>query len=299
MELEFRRPELSDRDVIQTYLKQRKTRSCEMTFANVYLWCRHYPTGFAIVEDMLVFASLEEGETSFTFPWGAGDPKPALETLMAYCRKKGVPFQLHNATKESFERMEALYPGRFQIEYDRTYADYIYETEKLAKLAGKKYHGKKNHVNRFLRTYPDWNYEPIGPDNVEECFQMALRWRELNGCEANPEKLAEICVTLNFLRLFQELEMCGGLLRVHGQIVAFTIGEAVCDDTMVVHVEKAFSDVEGAYAMINQQFAKNQAAGYLYLNREDDVGDEGLRQAKLSYRPAFLVEKGVITEKSS
>lgn len=297
MELEFKRPELSDRDLIQTYLKQRKTRSCEMTFANVYLWCRHYPTGFAIVEDMLVFASLDE-ETSFTFPWGAGDPKPALEILMSYCREKGVPFQLHNATKESFERLEELYPGRFQIEYDRVYADYVYETEKLANLSGKKYHGKKNHVNRFLRTYPDWSYESIGPDNVEECFQMALRWRELNGCDADEEKLAEICVTLNFLRLFQELEMCGGLLRVNGEIVAFTIGEAVCDDTMVVHVEKAFSHVPGAYAMINQQFAKNQAAGYLYLNREDDVGDEGLRQAKLSYHPAFLVEKGVITEKS-
>ena len=138
----------------------------------------------------------------------------------------------------------------------------------------------------------------MGPENLEECFQMALCWREQNGCEADEEKLAEICVTLNFLRLFQELEMCGGLLRVDGKIVAFCIGEAVCDDTMVVHVEKAYHDIAGAYAMINQQFAKHQAAGYLYLNREDDVGDEGLRQAKLSYHPAFLVEKGVITEKN-
>lgn len=298
MELEFKRPQLSDRDLIQKYLKQRKTRSCEMTFANVYLWSRHYPTGYAIVEDMLVFASLED-ELSFTFPWGSKDPRPALETLMAYCREKQIPFLLHNATQESFERLEELYPGRFQIEYERPYADYVYETEKLANLSGKKYHGKKNHVNRFIRTYSDWSYEAVGPENVEECFQMALRWRELNGCEEDEEKLAEICVTLNFLRLFQELEMCGGLLRVNGEIAAFCIGEAVCDDTMVVHVEKAFSDIPGAYAMINQQFAKHQAAGYRYLNREDDVGDEGLRQAKLSYHPAFLVEKGVISEKET
>ncbi|MBQ8184223.1 MAG: DUF2156 domain-containing protein [Lachnospiraceae bacterium] len=297
MEIQFRRPELEDRDIIQKYLKQRKTRSCEMTFANVYLWCRHYPTGFAIVEDMLVFANLEEGETSFTFPWGNKDPRPALEALMTYCKEKGVPFRLHNATKETFEILEELYPGRFQIEYDRVYADYVYETEKLANLSGKKYHGKKNHVNRFMKTYPDWSYEDISPENVEECFQMALRWRELNGCEDHPEKRAEICVTLNFLRLFRELEMQGGILRVGGEIVAFTIGEPVCDDTMVVHVEKAYSHVQGAYAMINQQFAKHQAAGYLYLNREDDVGEEGLRKAKLSYHPVFLVEKGVITEK--
>lgn len=297
MEIQFKRPELEDKDVIGGYLRQRKTRSCEMTFANVYLWSRHYPTGFAIVEDMLVFANLE-GNISFTFPWGAGDPKPALEVLMNYCREQKEPFQLHNVTRETFECLEELYPGKFQITYDRTYADYVYETEKLANLAGKKYHGKKNHVNKFMRTYPDWSYEPISRENVEECFQMALRWRELNGCEEDEEKLAEICVTLNFLRLFEELEMKGGLLRVQGEIAAFTIGEPVCDDTMVVHVEKAFNDIPGAYAVINQQFARHEGAGYLYLNREDDVGEEGLRQAKLSYHPAFLVEKGVVTEKN-
>lgn len=296
MEIQFKRPELEDRDLIGGYLRQRKTRSCEMTFANVYLWSRHYPTGFAIVEDMLVFANLED-KLSFTFPWGAGDIRPALETLMDYCRERKEPFQLHNVTRECFECLEELYPGHFQITYDRTYADYVYETEKLANLSGKKYHGKKNHVNKFMRTYPDWCYEPIGRENIEECFQMALKWRELNGCEKDEEKLAEICVTLNFLRLFEELEMRGGLLRAQGQIAAFTIGEPVCDDTMVVHVEKAFNDVPGAYAVINQQFAQHEGAGYLYLNREDDVGEEGLRQAKLSYHPAFLVEKGVVTEK--
>ena len=238
MEIQFKRPEMGDRELIQGYLGQQRTQSCEMTFANIYLWSRHYPTGFAIVEDMLVFANLE-GELSYTFPWGAGDPRPALETLMAYSREQGAPFQLHNMTKESFAKLEAFYPGRFAIEYDRTYADYIYETEKLANLSGKKYHGKKNHINKFLRTYPDWSYEAIGPENVEECFQMALAWREHNGCEADEEKLAEICVTLNFLRLFQELEMQGGLLRVDGRVAAFTIGEPVCEDTMVVHIEKA------------------------------------------------------------
>ncbi|MCI8418044.1 MAG: DUF2156 domain-containing protein [Lachnospiraceae bacterium] len=295
MEIQFKRPEMADRQLIQKYLWQQRSQSCEMTFANVYLWSRHYPTGFAIVEDMLVFANLE-GELSFTFPWGERDPRPALEALMAYSQEQGTPFLLHNVTRESFARLEELYPGRFAIAYDRTYADYIYETEKLANLAGKKYHGKKNHVNKFLRTYPDWSYESMGPENMEECFQMALKWREHNGCEADEEKLAEICVTLNFLRLFQELEMQGGLLRVNGQVVAFTIGEPVCEDTMVVHIEKALHHVPGAYAMINQQFALHQGSGYQYLNREDDVGEEGLRKAKLSYHPVYLVEKGVVRE---
>ncbi len=127
---------------------------------------------------------------------------------------------------------------------------------------------------------------------------MALKWRNLNGCEDDEEKNSEMCVTLNSLRLYKELNLIGGLLRVGDEIVAFTIGEAVNDDTFVVHIEKAYADIEGAYTMINQQFVEHEIAGkYKYTNREDDVGEEGLRKAKLSYKPVFMVEKGVVTLK--
>lgn len=293
MEINLKRPELEDRTQINHYLSYADTRSCEMTFANIYLWSRHYDTGFAIVEDMLVFGNMT-GNMSFTVPVGPGDLKKVLDILMECCEEKGVPFQLHNVTKEDFDRLEELYPGVFDIAYERDYADYVYETEKLAKLSGKKYHSKKNHINKFKALYSDWSYEPITKDNIEECFQMGLRWRELNGCEEDEEKHAEICVALNFLRLFEELEMRGGALRVDGKIVAFTIGEPVGKDTLVVHIEKAFADVQGAYTMINQQFAVHEGQGFTYLNREEDMGEEGLRQAKMSYKPVFLIEKGVV-----
>ena len=103
------------------------------------------------------------------------------------------------------------------------------------------------------------------------------------------------CVTLNALRLFEELGFKGGLLRAGGKVIAFSIGEPVCDDTMVVHIEKAYAQVQGAYPMINQQFLLHEAQGYPYVNREDDAGQEGLRQAKLSYHPAFMVEKGMVS----
>ena len=138
---------------------------------------------------------------------------------------------------------------------------------------------------------------PSGRKNLEECFQMALKWRNENGCNDDDEKNAEMCVTLNALRLFEELELTGGLLRAGGKIVAFTIGEPICSDTFVVHIEKAFAEVPGAYPMINQQFAEHACAGYQYINREEDTGSEGLRKAKLSYRPVFMVEKGMVTEK--
>ena len=125
---------------------------------------------------------------------------------------------------------------------------------------------------------------------------MALRWRNDNGCNDDLEKNAEMCVTLNALRLFEELGLTGGVLRVDGEIVAFTIGEPVCSDTFVVHIEKAYAEIPGAYNMINQQFVEHECMDYTYVNREEDTGAEGLRRAKLSYRPVFLVEKGTVTE---
>ena len=115
--------------------------------------------------------------------------------------------------------------------------------------------------------------------------------------EENEEKRDEMCVALNALRLLEELGLSGGLLRVEGEVVAFTIGEPLNQDTFVVHIEKAFAEIQGAYPMINQQFVEHEAQNYLYVNREEDTGSEGLRKAKLSYRPAFLVQKGLVREK--
>lgn len=300
LEFDFKRPQLEDKEVISHYFKHHTSRSCERTFVNVFLWARFYNVTFAIIEDTLVFKS--EDENSFAFAYPAGEPenvKKALDTLYQYSQERGVPFRLYNVTPDHFEQIEAWYPGRFQIEYNEDLADYVYESEKLCTLAGKKLHGKRNHINKFKSLYEGrWSYETMSGDNVAECFQMALKWRNQNGCDDDPEKNSEMCVTLNSLRLFRELELTGGILRVDGQIVAFTIGEPVCSDTFVVHIEKAFPDVQGAYTMINQQFVEHECMDYRYVNREEDTGDEGLRKAKRSYRPVFMVGKGVVTEKN-
>ena len=137
----------------------------------------------------------------------------------------------------------------------------------------------------------------MSKDNLEDCFQMALKWRNQNECEGNDDKCAEMCVTLNSLRLFEELELKGGVLRIDGEVAAFTVGEELSKDTFVVHIEKAYADIQGAYPMINQQFVEHECSAYTYINREEDTGAEGLRKAKLSYRPVFLIEKGKVTEK--
>lgn len=295
----YKKPELEDKELISSYFRRHTSRSCERTFVNVYLWARFYDTRYAVIENALVFQSRdEEGKPCYAYP--AGEPehvKKALEVLRQNCREEGNPFVLYNVTPDNFAQMEGWFPDMYQIEYDRDQADYVYEREKLATLSGKKLHGKRNHINQFMAKFTDWKYEPITEENLEECFQMALRWRTENGCDEDEEKNAEMCVTLNSLRLFKELELTGGVLRVNGEIVAFTLGEELCEDTFVVHIEKAFSWVDGAYPMINQQFVQHACEKYRYVNREEDTGAEGLRKAKLSYRPVFLVEKGTVTEK--
>lgn len=296
-EILFKRPELTDRELIHSYFLKYPSRSCEKTFANSYLWARFYGVEFAIIKNTLVFRSKVQG-LSFTYPIGESENvKRTLEFLMDYAKEEGEIFQLYHVTENQFAQLEEWYPGRFEIQYNRDVADYVYESEKLATLSGKKLHAKRNHINKFKATFEDWSYEKLTKDNIEECFQMALKWCEQNGCREDDEKNSEICVTMNSLRLLDELELVGGILRVNGEVIAFTIGEPISEDTFVVHIEKAFADIQGAYPMINQQFVEHECVKYKYINREEDTGAEGLRKAKLSYRPAFLIEKGIVKEK--
>lgn len=291
--MEFKRVTMEDKEIIDCYLRQADYPNCELTFTNILLWSRHYPTEYAIVEDCLVIHSIEEN--SFTYPLGKADEKPALEVLFAYCKEQEIPFCLHSVNEFIWQKLNEYYPGRFQITWNRDFADYVYRQSDLAELKGKKFHGKRNHINNFLRTQ-NWTYEPITDDNREECFDMSAEWWEINGDDEG-DKETEMTVTRMALNLMDYLGLVGGLIRVHGKVVAFSIGEPVNHNTFVVHIEKAFADVQGAYPMINQQFVLHEAMGYEYINREDDTGAAGLRKAKLSYHPAYLLKKGYVTEK--
>lgn len=295
-EWKFKRPSVEDRELIDTYFRRYPSRSCDRTFVDVLLWAKHYHVEFAFTGKVLLF---RDNSAEYGFAWPAGeeeDVREVIPQIERYCEEAGQPFKMYGVTEEQFALLAQWFPGRYQIEYVRDAADYIYESEKLCTLSGKKLHGKRNHINKFKATYENWAYEKMTDENLEECFQMALKWRNENGCEDDEEKNSEMCVTLNSLRLFKELKLTGGVLRVNGEIVAFTLGEPVNEDTFVVHIEKAFAEVPGAYTMINQQFVEHECMGYRYVNREDDAGEEGLRKAKLSYKPAILLQKGIVTK---
>lgn len=295
MEIQWKELTMEDEEIIKRYYDMESARNCEFTFANNILWEPFYEIKYAIIEDMLVFLT-EEAELSVSFPLGKGDFKKTFKILMEYFRELGRPFRMHLVSPTQFERLDKLYPGRFQVEFDRDSADYVYESERLIKLGGKKLHAKRNHINRFKENNPDWCYEKITDENVEECVKMADDWKEENGCDDRGEKHNEYCVTVSALRKRKELGLKGGLIRAGGKVVAFSLGEPCGKDMFVVHIEKAYGEIQGAYPIINQQFVENEAADYKYINREEDTGSEGLRKAKLSYDPAFMMEKGLVTE---
>ena len=267
--MDFKPVRAEDKETINRYLKHVNSRSCDFSFAAIYLWRGFYNLEYAECEDMIVFRSNEE-KTSFSFPLGEGDPKKAIDTLLGYCREKGIPLIFHSISREMEQYLETNYPGKFEIEFDRDIADYVYETQALIELKGRKYHGKKNHINKFNKTY-DWSYEEITPENTQECLDMLKVWKSQNCDPEDLEKHAEICVSEASLREREFLDLKGGLIRVDGKVIAFAVGEKITADTFCVHIEKAFAEVQGAYAVINQQFLIHEAADCKYVNREDDV----------------------------
>lgn len=284
----------AEAELFSEYYQKEQSRSCEHSFVNNLLWAPFYHMEYSIIEDCLVFKSGKE-EFSVSFPLGKNNVRAAVEALLIYFEEQDKPFCMHMVTPEQFAWLKEEYPDTFKIVYNPDAADYIYESEKLISLAGKKLHGKRNHINNFKKNYPDFQYEKITKANKEECLEMAQRWRVENGCDENEEKHKEFCVTLRALKQLEELGLTGGLIRAGGKVVAFSIGEPLCEDTFVVHIEKAYADVQGAYPMMNQQFVLHEASTYRYINREEDTGAEGLRKAKQSYYPVFMQEKGDVT----
>ena len=290
MELTFRKPTIEDQQLLEPYFRaEPHAMSCEMTFANLFLWAGHYHGEFAILDDMLVIRAGEGEDVSYACPIGAHDPAPVVQKLMDDAARRQAPFRMHGVTNEKRAALEAAFPGVFEFIPDRDSADYIYLSEDLIQLKGKKYHGKRNHINRF-KEENNWSYEPVTPANTEDCMAFALEWCRKNGCDDNG-RLAEVCVIRNALRYLDRLGLVGGALRVDGRMVAFTLGEAMNEDVFVVHIEKADASVNGAYPTINQEFIAREASAYRYINREEDLGIEGLRRAKLSYRPVILLEE--------
>jgi hypothetical protein len=293
----FKKITIEDREIIREYVSKTKHKACDYSVANLVLWANVYGTEFAVDNGMLFIKFESDGNVYFTFPMGDGDLKAAFVWMQDYCKEQGIEFKMSIVEPEMFERIEETFPGVYDIVYMRDNADYVYNMEDLKNLSGKRYHGKKNHVNKFLKTQENWSYEQITDENTMETVAMVTEWCVQNGCCEDKDKAAEICVLIQGLKYRKELNLIGGLIRADGRVIAMTMGEKSDDDMFIVHFEKAFADIDGAFPIINQQFVTNELGSFKFVNREEDLGVEGLRKAKESYHPAFMAEKGYLVRK--
>lgn len=296
--IEFRDIELADKEIIDKHLNYNQYRSSEACFSNLYGWAHKYNTQFSIWRDFLLVKFMSDrGSCSYLMPFGKGNLVGAIEALMEDCDDP-VRFEMSGVTKAMKKEIEEIMPKRFEYLRQRTVFDYIYTSEKLINLSGKKLQSKRNHINRFNNRY-EWQYISLtrNPHEVDRCKDMHEKWYEINSKTSDTSLELDYISTSLYLNNFVEMGMRGGAIEVDGEIIAFSLGVGLSEDTFIVHVEKAFAKMQGSYPLINQQMVLNEASEYTYINREEDMGYPSLRKAKLSYQPDILLEKYIVKNK--
>ena len=295
---------LDKKELIDSFLKRRKSRNSEFSFSYLYMWRKSYDMKYAITDDMLcILPKHTGGPRSASFPIGFENPdgtsrsiKKFVGTLLEYFKESGEEPLIHLYDESTMELLVKEFPDKFIITEDRNNFDYVYRVDELTKLSGKKFHSKKNHINKFKKMYPDWEYCRLSPENNGECMALFDEWQTDKGWEAESigEEREALC---EFLNNRDTLGYIGGGIRVGGRLVAFSFGEALGADTAVIHFEHVDPNCEGAFAIINQQLLEHEWQDYTYVNREEDMGIPGMRKAKESYHPAFMIKKYVATLK--
>ncbi|MDR2011174.1 MAG: phosphatidylglycerol lysyltransferase domain-containing protein [Bacteroidales bacterium] len=295
--INFKTIEISDKKEIDKCLAGNTFRASDYCFTNLLAWKERFSTMFAIEKETLFTRFKDiDGYLCYMMPIGKLPLEKSIKLILDDAKENNIPVRMKGITRRMWICIEKAMPGMFNYIHDRDSDEYIYLTEKMISLKGKKLQSKRNHINRFKAENPDWEYFTItNTHELNECLKMLIEWEEIN-TEKNGKSLRyDYLASKAMLENFHELQLCGGAIRVNGKIVAFSVGEKLTDDTFVVHLEKAFGSMNGAYAIINQQFAEHEAIGYEYINREEDLGLENLRQAKMSYYPDILLQERVLT----
>ena len=290
--LDFQKLDLTKKDTYLPYLQAGRQGGCEYSFANLCMWGRQRA---AFLGGYMVLFSQFSRRSVYPWPKGSGDIRPVLDAIIADAAHRGIPCRITGMGPEETKLLESLYPGRFRFHNDRDGYDYVYAIDDLAELKGRRYQRKRNHFNRFCQSFPHHSAAAIGPKNLPAVRDFADRWfRRRQAEDPSADLHMERAALKTALDHFEELDMEGLLLTDGDAVLAFTLGSPLSADTMDIHFEKADADAEGAYAAVNCLFARQLRSKFpnvRFLNREDDMGLEGLRKAKLSYLPHHLVEK--------
>jgi len=291
--LEFKNLELKDIPVIKPYLKYKVENNCDCTIGGAFMWRDYFATQYAIFGEMLFLrANYLNGHLAYCFPL-AEDIETALQVLKTHCELVDEKLVLCTITDAEMEYIDRVFP-RYEAVKERDWFDYIYNSADMVSFAGRKYSGQRNHINKFKRLYEDYTFEIIDESNIGEARAFFEVFAVVN--DKNTETYAEEAQkVLEVLDHYDEYGLMGGVLKVKDKVIGMSMGEII-GNTLFVHIEKADTSYHGAYQVLVQNFANAFVDKNVeYINREEDVGDEGLRTSKLSYHPVRLIEKSTVT----
>ena len=269
-----------------------RIEASDMLFGNLYIWHFSRDISYAILNDCLVIKTKFPNEKyPFIFyPLGLGDRQKTIKDVMDYFLSNNMKFAIKSLEPYQKYELEKNMPNIFDISPNRDRFDYIYNVSDLINLNGRKLHSKKNHLNKFLNLYPNFIYERIDSSNAIDVFESYVEWFNKNPNITDGLRNEFVGIE-SALRNFNLLDMKGGVIKIDNKIAAFTLGEQINSNSVVIHIEKANTFYEGIYQAINQQFLCNEWNEMEFVNREEDVGIEGLRRAKMTYNPIRSVEK--------
>lgn len=294
--IQFQELTKADKGLFDGYFRDRYYENSHFNFTNLFMWRGAYKIVWA-EENGVLYTKAEWGGQEFALqPFGPQEKMAeAVECWLGYFSDRGLAFSMYGVDQAMAEVFAGYAGARFRIEEDRDNFDYVYLREALQTLGGRKLHSKKNHLNSFRKNYPDAKYLPVSEEIVLQCKLNINGWYKKHGGFDDPILTSERLAIIEVLNNFDDLRLEGGAIVLDKRVVAFTFGERLNADTAVIHVEKADPEIRGAYPAINQGFVEHAWQEMTYINREEDMGVEGLRKAKLSYKPVKMIEKFNVT----
>lgn len=287
--LNFKLIEKNDIEKYKKYYDYSEAISCDVSLINSYLWRNEFNIKFAIYDDTLIRVYCEPDDTirGYCMPTGK-NVKGAVNAVMADADEREIKPAFVMLTNGQRSKLESLMPSRFEYTRSPENQDYVYLTEDLANMSGKKFHAKRNHISKFYKTYDNVRFEKISRANIGDALDVARKWCAESGI--NPEEYSEFAVICEAFENYEAFNMRGALLYVGDTPAAMTAGTEISKLAFDVNFEKALRKYDGVYAVICNEFAKTLTE-YKYINREEDMGIEGLRKSKLSYNPIIIIDR--------
>ncbi len=283
--MQLKKIEISDKPIFDKY-KNQGIHNQYLTFANLFLWKDAENIEYFFYNDCLIVTGIDFNKKRyFMLPCIFCITVDFLDFLKENFKDD---YRIVGLGEEAVKKAKENTGDRLKFIHERDMDNYIYLSEKLASLSGKKLHSKRNHINNFTKNY-SYEFQTLGDDNISEVRDFLEKWYEKKLLE-DESIIYEKNAIENALSHYKELNLRGALIKVGDRVIAFSMGDKRNDEMAVIHFEKADTDYPGAYAVINRDFVKNCWNDVKYINREDDMGIEGLRKSKLSYYPDILLE---------